>query len=159
MEKIVRSACRAILLTPENEVLLIYIENPAGNWKGWITPGGGIEPGESDEQALRRELKEELGFVDFEIADAVWQRTHQFPWNKKIVEQSEKFYLIRTEKFKPKPTIDISKSEMIELKKFRWWKLAELLETKEVLSPKNFAELVKSLIENGMPPRPIEVGG
>lgn len=41
-----------------NEILMI--RNTYG--KGWWTfPGGGIEKGESDEQAIRREIQEELG--------------------------------------------------------------------------------------------------
>ncbi|MBI5094397.1 MAG: NUDIX domain-containing protein, partial [Candidatus Hydrogenedentes bacterium] len=50
---------RAILITPEQEVLLFRIHGKDSNeefW--WITPGGGLDRGESVEDGLRRELHE-----------------------------------------------------------------------------------------------------
>lgn len=50
---------RAIALTPEGQVVLVrhsYLE-------GWHLPGGGHEPGETAEQAVLRELREEIGMV------------------------------------------------------------------------------------------------
>ena len=61
MSIIKRKSCRAIILTPQNEILLIKIENPEGCWAGWIAPGGGMENGEDEKAALTRELQEELG--------------------------------------------------------------------------------------------------
>src|SRR6267378_1635816 len=60
-----RNAVRAILLTPDKRVLLLRIRLP-GVSPFWIAPGVGIEPGETVYQALRRELREELGLTDFE---------------------------------------------------------------------------------------------
>lgn len=53
-----RHAIRAILLTPQLEVLLMRIQPPEGGEGFWITPGGGLEPDESAEAGLRRELRE-----------------------------------------------------------------------------------------------------
>jgi 8-oxo-dGTP pyrophosphatase MutT (NUDIX family) len=63
----VRDAIRAILVTPSAEVLLMRIRHPDREESFWIAPGGGLEPGETVETGLRRELLEELGLTQFEI--------------------------------------------------------------------------------------------
>jgi mutator protein MutT len=44
----------------------------------WEFPGGKCDPGESLEDCLRRELKEELG-VDATIGDELFSVTHDYP--------------------------------------------------------------------------------
>jgi double-stranded uracil-DNA glycosylase len=52
-----RRAVRAVIVDDDERVLLVQYENPVTNATWWGTPGGGIEPGESHEHALRRELR------------------------------------------------------------------------------------------------------
>ena len=56
-EKSVRAGARAILFDDDNEVALVY-ETAYDHYK---LPGGCVEPGETLEQALRREIAEEVG--------------------------------------------------------------------------------------------------
>ena len=44
----------------------------------WEFPGGRVEPGETDAQALARELKEEMD-INVEVADQVMHVQHSYP--------------------------------------------------------------------------------
>jgi TDG/mug DNA glycosylase family protein len=71
-----RDNVRAVVRDPAGRVLLLRYEEGYGDW--WVTPGGGREPGESDEQALRRELAEEVRLTEFELGPLLWELAH---WN------------------------------------------------------------------------------
>lgn len=53
-----------ILYDDSNRIFLMESEK----WNSWVVPGGEVEYGESEEEALRREIREELGI---EITDIV----------------------------------------------------------------------------------------
>lgn len=53
-----------ILYNNENKIFLM--ESP--KWSKWLVPGGKIEEGETEEEALRREIREEL---QIEITDII----------------------------------------------------------------------------------------
>lgn len=58
-------SCAALVTNEEGKILLV--KSP---WRGWEYPGGLIEPGETFQQALRREIREESG-VEVEITGFV----------------------------------------------------------------------------------------
>ena len=76
--------CVALVIDRDDRVLLVRFEHPVTGHAWWATPGGGIEPGETDEQALRRELREEAGLHEFEIGPVVRARG-QFPWATQLL--------------------------------------------------------------------------
>lgn len=68
----------AALIWDENRFMIC--QRPAHKARGslWEFVGGKVEPGESKEEALIRECREELG-VTVEVGDVFMEVTHQYP--------------------------------------------------------------------------------
>src|SRR5438034_5362078 len=118
-----RQAVRAIVLTPDQEVLLLRIRAPEGGDWFWITPGGGLESGESAEAGLRRELGEELGLERFVMGPLVWRRQHTFSWAGKRILQREQYYVVHAARFGPRMS-DVIEAKVLD--RFHWWSVNEL---------------------------------
>lgn len=144
-----RQAVRAILLTPEREVLLLRIKPPESDQVFWIAPGGGLEHGESIEAGLRRELLEEVGLTQFQMGPLVWRRQHTFDWAGCRIIQHEEYYVIHVPHFEPCISDAL---EMQVIDNFRWWPAGALAQSSERLTPLSLAEIVAGYIEDG-PPR------
>lgn len=71
----------AAILYESGEVL-IFRRGPDQSGAGfWEFPGGKVEPGESPEQALKREIFEEIG-IHIQIEEKVGETIHQYPARK-----------------------------------------------------------------------------
>jgi 8-oxo-dGTP pyrophosphatase MutT (NUDIX family) len=82
---------RAILLTPQQQLLLIKRVKPNQGIPYWVAPGGGVEVDDYDlESALQRELAEELG-ATFEILEKAFVLRHE----KAGKQLEEHFYICR----------------------------------------------------------------
>ena len=150
-----REAARALVIDAQERVLLMRFENSANGDVWWATPGGGVDEGELHEAALRRELLEEAGLVDFDPGPVVWVREHVLPWDRQLWRQRERFYLVRVESHDVVPTIDLEAERVYG---FRWWTLDELEATNERLAPGALATHLRALLRNGAPAEPIDVG-
>ena len=151
-----RDAIRAILLTPAREILLLRIRPPEGGEGFWITPGGGLEQGETIETGLRRELMEELGLAQFVRGPLVWRRQHTFNWGERRICQRERYYVIPVARFEPRMS-DANEAKVVD--RIRWWPVGELAYARERLTPLSLAEIVARYLLEGPPlgPLPVEV--
>ncbi|GAA2149458.1 NUDIX hydrolase [Kitasatospora kazusensis] len=92
-----RRAARVLLLDGSDRILLLRGTDPAVpevTW--WITPGGGLEPGEGPREAAMRELAEETGLLDVELGPVVAYDTVSFSFQGQRYEQEQRFLLART---------------------------------------------------------------
>lgn len=153
-----RLAVRALLINAKKQVLLL--KNLPGFFKHplsarfperpfWITPGGGIEQGETHRQALVRELHEETGILEDEILSihepAIWYREVILEKNNIPCLFKETFYLVRVGSVKVQLENNPDAFEKEYLSSLRWWSLEELLASDEIFFPQGIKTLVPPL--------------
>jgi TDG/mug DNA glycosylase family protein len=94
-----RESVRAAVIDGTGRVLLLRYGDEYSDW--WTTPGGGREPGESDEQTLRRELEEEVGLVEFELGPMLWKLEGWTLDEPGFGSFLSRVYLVRVDRFEP----------------------------------------------------------
>ena len=151
-----RQGVRAVVVDDASRVVLVRFDFPGRTV--WATPGGGVEDGESDEQALRRELREELGLELAEPLGAhVWERTHVFPmagWDG----QEERFYVVPAPAFEIRPELGEEALRLEGVGEIRWWALDEIEATCSTFAPRRLGALLRELLRDGPRAWPIQVG-
>jgi 8-oxo-dGTP diphosphatase len=140
-----RPSARLLIVDPDNHVLLFRFDASDGR-PFWATPGGECDPGETYEQAARRELIEETGF-DLDPGHQVHRRRVEFTTLEgEEILSDERYFLVRV----GGQTIDTSRHTELErrvMQHHRWWPLAELRMTTDLVFPENVADLVEAALQ------------
>lgn len=144
-----RPSSRLLVVDAEGRLLLFRFQNTTGPLAGqdfWATPGGGLDPGESFEDAAKRELFEETGFRIDDPGPQVARREFVLRLHDgEEVMADERFYLVRMA-----DTV-LSREGWTELERrtmtdHRWWTPDELRHAEPQIWPEDLADILASTL-------------
>jgi len=154
VEHIERQAARLLVVTPQEQVLLLRLE-PSFRDPFWVTPGGGLDDGETFVDAARRELAEEVGRDDLPIGPCIWRRTVTFTWERWRVRQEERTFLIGAPGPFEAVTVHPDEEPIVGS---AWFAIRDLRMLPEVVYPVGLADHLERLFTEGVPAEPIHLG-
>lgn len=143
----------------------VFLGRRAGG-KGWQFPQGGVRPGESIEQAMFRELEEEIGLGpdDVELLGVTrrWLR-YRLPArfvrrdsSPLCIGQKQRWFLLRSREPEPRFRFDLTGEP--EFAEWRWtgyWDpVREVIHFKRTVYRRALHELGREALPGGLPPYP-----
>lgn len=157
----IRESARLVLVNERDEIFLFrhdYREpvDPAQTEvrRYWVTPGGGVDPGETWEAAAVRELWEETGIEGVPLGPWVWSRTTDMVLFGTLGRSVERYYLVRVE------GVTVSTANQFDherevYRQHRWWPLADLAASDETFFPEGLAAVLEPLLAGEIPSPPL----
>jgi 8-oxo-dGTP pyrophosphatase MutT (NUDIX family) len=134
-----------ILLFDESGCALLFL-TVAPDTSGiarWVTPGGGVDPGETHTVAAIRELFEETGLAITDPGAPVLSLDFDVEWNNADHDTGHaEYYVVHTTRFEPSQE-GWTDSERVDTLAARWWSLDELTTTTEQFEPAQLPGLVE----------------
>lgn len=158
---LVRRSARILLVDAADRLLLFRCRRAPGDRTPgylWITPGGGVEDGETPQQAAARELREETGILvtPAELGPTVASTSGYADVGWAAGEFQDDFFFLRT----AAAVVDTRGMLPMELRFAageRWWTVEELSGTRETVYPFGLVELLTDLLAGHRPAAPVRL--
>jgi 8-oxo-dGTP pyrophosphatase MutT (NUDIX family) len=155
-----RSCVRVVLRDRAGRILMFRAElasRTAGHW--WELPGGGIEPGESYQQAAVREIREETGLdiSPVQVSQPRWRRTAT--WTARGIRRLQHEVIVAVQLDEDAPAVTASGQTAEELEEYvdaRWWDVADLVASTERFYPGRLPELLPAFLAGADLTEPFE---
>ncbi|MDE6472133.1 MAG: NUDIX domain-containing protein [Clostridia bacterium] len=127
-------------------LLLRYVDNKSKSTINsedgfWVMPGGGVEESESFKEALTREIYEETGIRQIEIAKCIISRVIYLDLFSKADYYYERYYLVYTDE-EILGNANLTDSEKEVIKQYKWWSKDEIKINQECIKPPNITSIL-----------------
>ncbi|MFM6980990.1 MAG: NUDIX hydrolase [Micrococcales bacterium] len=144
-----RETARVILKAADGRMLMIFTHWDPGTGlpPRWLTPGGGIDAGETVLQAAVRELHEETGLkIEPEVlGEPVHRIEFQLEWAGGELETGvAHFYQHEVSEAFELDDSNWMPDEHRDIVEYRWWQPAELIASGELIGPPGLREWIAS---------------
>jgi 8-oxo-dGTP pyrophosphatase MutT (NUDIX family) len=145
-----RLTSRVVLFDRDGRVLLFLTKAPdTSGASRWLTPGGGVDPGETHLDAAIRELFEETGLAGVDLGAPVWAHDFTVEWDDADHDTGHaEFYTAVVDAFAPS-NANWTDDEKVDVLDSRWWSLDELEATSEPFEPAGLVGLVRDNLPKG----------
>jgi 8-oxo-dGTP pyrophosphatase MutT (NUDIX family) len=152
-----RLTSRSLLLNARDKVLLFeYEDDHTDVNRFWVTPGGGVEPGETFAQAAIRELHEETGLEVENVGEPVWFRRKLVRCRDHLEDIEEFYFLVRVD------SVNVIAANPDEYERstqsgYQWWSLEALRQCHETVFPDSLAVHLEPILRGEIPSNPLDI--
>lgn len=144
-----RETARIMLVDEQNRIFLLktHFDPEVGLPPRWLTPGGGIDSGESTLQAAVRELYEETGKTvnPEDLGEPVLVASGRWDWADGLNYHTytDTIYELKVLNFQP-DTSGFTQDELRDILEHRWWNVEDILQSDEPVAPHELKDWLKT---------------
>jgi len=147
-----RETARVLLLDAQNRVFLLqtHFDPEVQLPPRWITPGGGIDPGETPRQAAARELFEETGLSvsEDDLGEQIWRQEGVWYWGDHVNSHSyvDYFFALKVESFELNDSA-WTDDERRDILQTRWFAIEDLVASDESVGPHGLVDFLRKWLD------------